>query len=293
MTESTEWRQLHEGHCYESRTLVCPESFLKYLLSGRGVFTGGELPKSAISWSDDEGENTFEDGPPREPLPERLFPEFFSAIDGAIRELGGSCLVKLGGTSAKDAIWITMEHSLCCRTVPEVLELLKSSDRIAWAARKGNEDGNSLHLTLVRWDSRLDPCLEFRCFVGDNGLVVAISQRDDTVYYEHLVRVIQEVNLVTRIATFLSSHLHSAVPGRSVVDIYYDHINTALIIIDVEPWDPRNVSSILYSADEVEDLLHKREPAQTIRLIENEQDCRLSYARYNNCPVDVDTLTRE
>lgn len=293
MTASAEWRQLYEEHCYESRVLACPESFLKYLLNGRGVFTGAELPESAISWSDDEGEDASEEEPSRELLPECLFPDFCSAIERAIRELGGSCLVKLGNTSAKDAIWVTTEHSLRCQTVAEVLELLKSSDRIAWAAGEGGRDKELKQLTLIQWNPKLDPCLEFRCFIGGSGLVVAISQRDDTVYYEHLLGVIQEADFVTHIVTFLSSHLHPALSDRSVVDIYYDHTKNGLIIIDVEPWDPQNVSGILYSADEIENLLCNREPAQEIRLIETEQDCRLSCARYNNYPVDMDLFTKE
>ncbi|GAB4815495.1 hypothetical protein N2152v2_002541 [Parachlorella kessleri] len=49
----------------------------------------------------------------------------------AIAELGGAVVPKFTWSCPKDAVWMTLDHTLACRSPDEVLLLLKSSDRVA------------------------------------------------------------------------------------------------------------------------------------------------------------------
>lgn len=57
-------------------------------------------------------------------------PDLLADIAAAIEQLGGSVVPKFTWSCPKDAVWMTREGTTRCRTVGEVLLLLKSSDRV-------------------------------------------------------------------------------------------------------------------------------------------------------------------
>jgi hypothetical protein len=206
--------------------------------------------------------------------PEVLFPEFHKIVTESILKLGGACMAKLGGNSAKDAVWINTENSLKCRTASDVYELLKSSDRVAL-----NVDSAKV-LTLKKW-LEIDPSMEFRCFIR-NGNLVAISQRDDTVFYQHLCASKNQIGkeIEESLSLHVIPHLHW---DTCVVDVYMtsSKINR---IIDISAWDEKETSSILF---EWQDLNSFTSTSPMFKVIESDENCRLGIARYNSMPVDL------
>ena len=139
----------------------------------------------------------------------------------AIQQLGGCVIPKLNWSTPKDAIWIN-EGTLKCTTAGDVYLLFKSSDFIASDVQlleslllqqqegqeqeqkeddtttndnkindsSNNNNKNGIQIVLRKY-ANLYPSSEFRCFVK-NHCLVAISQRHDDLYFEHLQIMKQE-----------------------------------------------------------------------------------------------------
>jgi hypothetical protein len=272
------WICLFEGHTFETLNLPIPLEFREYM-SQDGIITGGNIPESTISDTEEYEYEAGEEGEEEVPFPistpEESFPTFHKDILDAISSLGGSCMVKVGSSSPKDAVWITTENNLKCRTPCDIYELLKASDRVEVAL----PDAQSL--TLRKWYN-LEPSMEFRCFIH-NGKTLAVCQRDDTVYYEHLI--VRKRNILDRIVIFLDSIVHPRVSWNDfVVDLYLE--DDRILIVDFGPWEERHTCSILYEWEELNNPTLENEPIE-LRLIESERECRLGYLRYNSLPVDL------
>ena len=65
-----------------------------------------------------------------EPSEQRSFPEFSARVRDVMARLGGAVFVKLNWSSPKDATWVTLNNSLKCTSLSQILLLLKSSDFI-------------------------------------------------------------------------------------------------------------------------------------------------------------------
>ncbi len=185
-----EWLPHLSKEMYPRVQLEMPAEFVSYMQSD-SLFVGGPHHESQIKDDPDEEATQYEegfqggstDGAEEAGLfPESSFMPFHLAIKEAIASLGGSVLAKVGPSAGKDAIWITVEHSLKCTTPHDIYELLKASDRASLAIRCEQKK----ILSLIAWDQSLDPSMEFRLFVANKKLV-SISQRDDTVHYPHLL----------------------------------------------------------------------------------------------------------
>mgnify|MGYP000956151926 CR=1 FL=1 len=268
---TSRWLRVFEKYTFATVALCPPAAFYNFLVSD-GISAGGTMPKSLLSDndSDDSAENTG---------PECIFPEFHAQVSDAINQLGGAVIPRIGLSTPKDAIWITVDHSCRCRTPAEVYQLLKASDRVAV------ELGLNKHAEMVlkKFDSTLNPQSEFRVFVRSNR-VVAVSQRDDTVYYPTLEQGIDKIFAI------IHEFVKNAIVAKSywsvpfVVDLYVQHHWKETKIVDFGPWNARDTSAILFTWDEI-DHLHDSGKFE-FRRITCESECRIGHARLNSAPVD-------
>jgi hypothetical protein len=305
----------HKFRCNTAKKIFikAPKEFLNYL-SSDSIFAGGVTQDASFSDDEERHRNTNTDidesikRDENHEIPEILFPELHEKLLQGIKDLGGYVLPKLGSSTPKDALWITTEHSLRCRSPCEVYQLLKASDRIALEVKKHDQRSSDetkadedIFLVLSRW-LPLDSSMEFRLFVSGTSQIVAICQRDDTVYYPHLIS--QKPQLFRRIVAFFEDEIvpNSPFPKDEpfVVDIHIAHdMRLNDLVIDFAPWSQEDVSPILFDWQELIGFLHDPEgpynetsslDISRFRLIESEQDCRISYIRQNAMPVDWDLL---
>ena len=264
------WREVYlKEHQFPSTSIPISEEFRDFLVSD-GIIACDILPQSSIDWTDDENSIKIEETK----LP--FSASFHKEISFHLSKLG-SCVPKIGNSTPKDAVWITTEHTLECRTPEEIYELLKASDRISLELSRG-----ATHLVLIKWAGELDHCYEFRCFIHEKRGLVGVTQRDDTVYYAHLGNLMGE--LVIIIKAFLNRNFKEQFVS-AVVDLYFEKSADRFIIIDVQyGWDEHQINPILFSWLELKNCSNDH---AMVRVVENEKNCRLSFMRLNNQSPDL------
>uniref|UniRef100_A0A8C7XH55 Translation initiation factor eIF2 assembly protein n=1 Tax=Oryzias sinensis TaxID=183150 RepID=A0A8C7XH55_9TELE len=199
-----------------------------------------------VQWSDDETTTTVT-------APE--FPEFTSKVLEAINSLGGRVFPKLNWSAPRDANWIALNSSLQCCSLADIFLLFKSSDFITHDLTQpflqcSDQDSPDpvikYELVLRKW-SELIPGGEFRCFVKENKLI-AISQRDYTQYYPHILT--QEEQVSQAIQVFFSQNVqYNFLDEDFVFDVYRDS-QGKVWLIDLNPFG-EVTDSLLFTWDEL------------------------------------------
>ncbi|EME26574.1 uncharacterized protein Gasu_58070 [Galdieria sulphuraria] len=161
-------------------------------------------------------------------LTEPSFPAIESAIDSAIKELGGTVFPKLCKAPI-DASWISYNHDLNCNSTDEVLTVLKCSERVTKCISElCDEQLNNTELELREW-FHVHPGGEWRCFVKD-GILLAATPRDISC---NLSLTEQDSLRVKRmLTTFFESH-KEGLRGCWVIDVYMDE-QQYIWVFDVE-----------------------------------------------------------
>ena len=252
--------------------------------------------------------------------PSAAWPDLHEKVHSTIAELGGKVLPKLNWSAPKDATWMLPTNDMECRTANDVYLLLKSSDFVTHDLEhvfddcvEGSEseseeeseeesaataaDGSGLkdvaptgkfhsipYVLVLRKSFRLNPSLEFRCFVREMSLI-AISQREMN-HFPFLAEL--QPKLQQEILTFLENHLPDLAdyfaPARLakaptttkagevedpaekrkaqqqeqgarpsfVLDVYIPPPHDRVWLIDINPWAPRT-DSLLFSWTELLD----------------------------------------
>uniref|UniRef100_A0A673AYF8 Translation initiation factor eIF2 assembly protein n=1 Tax=Sphaeramia orbicularis TaxID=375764 RepID=A0A673AYF8_9TELE len=256
------WYPIFKKHTIKSLILPLPQNVIDYLLDdGTLVVSGSDHntqqthtnnsdsdAEEDVQWSDDETTTTVT-------APE--FPEFTSKVLEAINALGGSIFPKLNWSAPRDANWIALNSSLQCCSLSDIFLLFKSSDFITHDLTQIDLMPSmyvitSLHcvicpqLVLRKW-SELIPGGEFRCFVKENKLI-AISQRDYTQYYQHILK--QEEPVCQAIQDFFSQHIqYNFLDEDFVFDVYRDS-QGRVWLIDLNPFG-EVTDSLLFSWEEL------------------------------------------
>jgi hypothetical protein len=144
------------------------------------------------------------------------FPQLRSQIDECISDLGGFVFPKLNWSSPKDATWISLDSTLKCENMNDILLLLKASDFISHdlnypyenAVDGSYHNADQYFLVLRKW-CNLFPSMEFRVFVK-NKTIVGICQRDIYNYYDFLNDQSQE--LKEKIMDFYGAEIKDKFP---------------------------------------------------------------------------------
>ena len=83
-----------------------------------------------------------------------------------LNRFNGRVFVKTNWSAPKDASYMTVDSSLCARSVSDIFLLLKASDRVAHDLLTAPQ----LTLAVRRW-LPIRPSSEFRCFVRNSALI--------------------------------------------------------------------------------------------------------------------------
>ncbi|KAJ3414673.1 hypothetical protein HDV05_006208 [Chytridiales sp. JEL 0842] len=268
----------------KSIIIPLPEDFVDYL-NADGVFlpldsNGQPQPNmeylrdsdsdSNSSSMDDDDDDHDEESPSWSKIPH--FPELQQRIQDAIEELGGTVFPKLNWSSPKDASWMSLDGTLKCKSISDILLLLKSSDFIAHDLSHAFEicgdapvseetiptRPDTFVLVLRKWYD-LNPSMEFRCFVKDNR-IIGISQRDFVNHYPFLVQSRAEIE--SRINAFFEGEIRTKFPNSSYAfDVYVNRNNEKVWLVDFSPFGS-STDSLLFSWNE---LLSATSP--TLRIV--------------------------
>eukprot|EP00180_Rhodochaete_pulchella_P003897 Plantae.Rhodophyta-Rhodochaete_pulchella.ctg712.p1 GENE.Plantae.Rhodophyta-Rhodochaete_pulchella.ctg712~~Plantae.Rhodophyta-Rhodochaete_pulchella.ctg712.p1 ORF type:complete len:331 (-),score=35.23 Plantae.Rhodophyta-Rhodochaete_pulchella.ctg712:451-1443(-) len=268
------WVPEFRGHTPAMRFVPVTRSVAEFLLSD-GVWLSGTArqaqdavverqrerdPDYVESEEDDDGSGS--DLNTDTPCPPAL-QEFESLIDAAVTELGGEVSPKLGPVCPDDACWVTFTRSTQCRTVDDVLTLVQSSDRVAenlsqLVASAGNGEEPVTYLALRRW-SRINPGMEFRCFVRERNLI-AICQRHVDQHHAFLEAECDSVR--TAIEEYYSAGVSDicnslfADTQDYVIDVYVDR-QRKVWVLDLGPMSAPT-DPLLYTWSELDALEHVR-----------------------------------
>ncbi|XP_076010033.1 translation initiation factor eIF2 assembly protein [Genypterus blacodes] len=254
------WYPIFKKHTIKSLVLPLPQNVIDYLLDDGTLVVSGSVLNTQpthntnsdsesvedIQWSDDETTTTVT-------APE--FPEFTSNVQEAINALGGCVFPKLNWSCPRDANWIALNNSLQCQSLSEIFLLFKSSDFVTHDLTQpfhkcSDQDSPDpeikYELVLRKW-SELNPGGEFRCFVKENKLI-AISQRDYTQYYHHILTQKEQVRLA--IQQFFHQHIqYNFLDEDFVFDVYSDS-QGRVWLIDLNPFG-EVTDSLLFTWEEL------------------------------------------
>eukprot|EP00741_Cyanophora_paradoxa_P017265 tig00020961_g16676.t1 len=241
-----EWLPKLKRVTFPTRIIELPEDFVEYLHEDGLVIPSSARDRRGPTIGEiEEGDTVYDDwsdeGDPEADRPG--FPELEARIREAIDELGGSVLPKLNWSCPKDATWIATSGTLECKTVEDVLLLLKGSDFIAHDLDMAFDDcpartrqrPERFVLALRQWRP-LNASMEFRCFVRA-GRILGACQRDHSNYYAFLKGMRGEVRarLEELHADYLLPRL--APLDRYAFDAWIDEGGRAWLV-DVNPLGP-------------------------------------------------------
>uniref|UniRef100_A0A8C5GB01 Translation initiation factor eIF2 assembly protein n=1 Tax=Gouania willdenowi TaxID=441366 RepID=A0A8C5GB01_GOUWI len=243
------WYPIFKKHTIKSLILPLPQNVIDYLLDDGTLVVSGSDHNTQQTHTNNSDSDVEEDVQAPE------FPEFTSKVLEAINVLGGRVFPKLNWSAPQDANWIALNSSLECQSLSDIFLLFKSSDFITHDLTQpfhlcSDEDSPNppinYELVLRKW-SELIPGGEFRCFVKENKLI-AISQRDYTQYYQHILK--QEQHISQAIQAFFSQHVqYKFLDEDFVFDVYRDS-QGRVWLIDINPFG-EVTDSLLFTWDEL------------------------------------------
>lgn len=254
----------------KSIILPLPPLFRDYVMSdGVRLPAGDALVSSHVPPKNDDDSWAEEDD-----IDERhefSFPGLTEQIQSAIDSLGGTVMPKLNWSCPKDATWINC-GSLKCSTPGDVYILLKSSDFVmhdflyAFDNSVGEKPTSiSYELVLRQW-CNFNPSMEFRCFVW-NGDVVAISQRNHTQHFPHLMTEMNRYR--SQVLDFYEDYVYENFPGSGnfVFDVYIDK-QDRVWLLDFNVWG-KQTDPLLFSWDELSSIASLESEEQDDSSLEN------------------------
>jgi len=274
------WYHNFEKVTIKSEILPIPDNVLSYLQDNGKLVLPSECDREHFNSTEDdyddfgdvdwearennvdENEDDSEDS---EAHDKPTFPEFSSKIKHVLNDLGGAVFCKLNWSSPKDAIWVAYNNSVKCCSPSDIYLLLKSSDFVAHDLTqpfKDCQDGDcqsqpNLNYVLVlrKWRD-INPGIEFRCFVRDGDLI-AISQRDNTNYYDHMSH--QRSSILTDIATFYREYIQHKFPLNSFV---FDVIRPGKDRVKLVDFNPFGVTTdgLLFEWEDLKEMPKPDEP---------------------------------
>jgi hypothetical protein len=272
-----------------SKIIPLSDDFISYLHED-----GVVLPKSIVTrkyeanFSDDDEE---EDQEHEEFAHE--FPEIQESIANAIEEYDGAVFPKLNWSSPRDAQWILSDSKLLkCTHVEDVFLVLKSSQFIthdlddAYKNVKQDDQEENLRPVLVlrKWYD-IHPSMEFRCFVRNKQLV-AISQRDETNFYDFLVEKKNELR--DKITDFWHQHVEQVFPLENyTMDVYVARTGP-VFIIDFNVYGPPTQSFLFdWAQKPLNNDEYQQDTTAEIRTLESHSSAiRPSLQTYGGVPSD-------
>ncbi|XP_074657921.1 translation initiation factor eIF2 assembly protein-like [Tubulanus polymorphus] len=301
----SEWYQTFSAVTVKSVAIPLPQDVVRYLLADGIVLPEGSdhgccnNNKNCHSDSDDDEinwDNNATSG--RTALVPKFSPEFENRVESALKKLGGAVFPKLNWSAPKDAAWVATGNTLQCRSLGDILLLLKSSDFVAHdltvpferctdIGEDLNDDRTAARYELVlrKWTT-IAQSSEFRCFVK-NGKIIAISQRYFAVYFPFLLAD------KTRIVDDIVKFHRAAIGGRFRDDAYamdvYRRDDGSVRLLDFNPFG-ETTDSLLFDWTELRESDADSEPE--FRCVERESGVQPNEFHPYAVPKDFVDLSR-
>lgn len=293
------WYERFQSVTFKSEVIPLPESFVTFL-EADGINLGPRQGRTR-SDSDSSGWGDGDASDCGDTVAKFDFPQLEEQINAAIERLGGKVLPKLNWSAPKDAAWVNC--GLKCFNAREVFTMLKASDFVSHdLGHSFDHCGTSRRrpdqftLVLRRWHEIYESN-EFRCFVSD-GRLLAMSQRNTSVFFEHLVQQDEAEALRGAVVGFFEQHVRrDFLLGRYAFDVHVGASPRRRVrLLDFSPWGPTTdaclfdwpeLASMAISAAAEGDM-HCPE----LRVVRDESEQRLCKAeRYSQMPLELAQLS--
>lgn len=299
------WFHLFKDLTFKSEIIPLPEDFVRYLLAD-GIHVPSKTKSSTPgAMEDDAASNgSWGSGGDSEDDPEATFdfPELEEEVRSAIQRLNGKVLPKLNWSAPKDAHWI--HGTLKCTSPSDVFTLLKASDFVSHdlcnafdhcnCSRKRPE---AFTLVLRRWHS-LHESSEFRVFVRDDHLI-AISQRQTSGFFEHLLQEEEQEAIRNAISTFFEDKVHGRFPlSRFAFDVYVDIPPRRRVwLVDFSPWGA-STAPCLFEWSELGRLSpgspgSPGSPRPLLRVVRDQMECHGKLENFHQIPLELAELNSQ
>ncbi|XP_071960296.1 translation initiation factor eIF2 assembly protein-like [Antedon mediterranea] len=282
------WYYDFEHLTIPSKILVLPPEVTTYLLAD-GIVLPEDEGQSNRTNDEDEEDNNWTDESEETPPPQ--FVEFEALVKEAIEDLDGCVFPKLNWSAPRDASWIAFGNTLKCKSLNEILLLLKSSDFITHDLTRpfdcchdndSHTDSVQYELVLRKWYS-LAQSMEFRVFVKQ-GAIVGISQRDFTNYFPELHNI--AARLQREIQQFHSRHITAQCNLQNYVFDVYRKATNNYLLIDFNPFG-EVCDSLLFTWEELRNRQPGNMQEDIFRYVTHQEGVKPNpYSQYS-VPTDI------
>jgi len=242
------WYPQFEKVTIQTEIIPLPQLVLEYFLEDGQLVLPSECNKEQSDGQEDDyeyfGDVDWNSEQNTDPSAEqKSFPEFSAQVTSILNQFGGEMFCKLNWSSPKDATWIGFNNSLKCTSLSQLYLLLKSSDFVTNdltmpfkfcedIAEEMTTPSLQYCLVLRQWID-VNPGMEFRCFVKNKD-IVAISQRDNTAFYDHIMK--NESSIKQDIFTFFKEHIQNKFNCDNYVFDVIRSKKDKVILVDFNPF---------------------------------------------------------
>lgn len=326
----TQWYYNFKDITFRTKLLALSQKFVKFLEQDSIVVPESFFPKYQKSsdddiddskWDDDGDESDDDDSKKSDQIKVEDLKEV-DLIQKVLDETG-VVFIKTNWSSPQDATWMIADGTLKCKTVGEVLLLLKSSDFVSHDLNQiealekmktlyqndslcqkhlikkpplNQNEFSGLFLALRQYYN-LNPGMEFRCFIRNRKLV-GISQREHTRFFQFLPSQREKFQQIIEIL-FNENIKDKFTLSNFVFDVYIDQKDRGWLL-DFNPWTS-TTDSLLFdwgehplseqtsNSDQLSVDLQVT-PRVEFRIIERKEDVRAipsSKYTHNRVPQDM------
>ncbi|CAK9001114.1 unnamed protein product [Durusdinium trenchii] len=223
------------------------------------------------------------------------FPALEEQVRSAIQRLNGQVLPKLNWSAPKDARWI--HGTLKCCNPSEVFTVLKASDFISHDLCNAFDHCFSRpHVPDRTRPESFSLILRFRTFIRD-GRLMAISQRQTSGFFEHLLKEDEVEEIKTAIRNFFEEKVRGRFPlRRYVMDLYVDIPPRRKVwLVDFSPWGP-TTEPLLFDWSELRaELRASREEEEdpVLRVVRDQSECHGKLESFHQVPLELAELNSQ
>ncbi|CAK9025750.1 Cell division cycle protein 123 homolog [Durusdinium trenchii] len=209
------------------------------------------------------------------------FPALEEQVRSAIQRLNGQVLPKLNWSAPKDARWI--HGTLKCCNPSEAFEL-QPAVRVMTEGAK------------MKTRCQVGSKWKFRTFIRD-GRLMAISQRQTSGFFEHLLKEDEVEEIKTAIRNFFEEKVRGRFPlRRYVMDLYVDIPPRRKVwLVDFSPWGP-TTEPLLFDWSELRaELRASREEEEdpVLRVVRDQSECHGKLESFHQVPLELAELNSQ
>ncbi|KAH7649402.1 hydrolase [Cryptosporidium bovis] len=187
---------------------------------------------------------------------------------------------KFTWSTPTDATWINADKSLCCKTLEDVLLLLKASTKVACDIENAKKKNIRNTLLLREYISAMDEMFEFRVFFGwierlNEYKIIGISQRNIYNYYE-------ELNTNKDLKRDIVQCIFYYFTGKNAINDLFKIFNAKFIALDIYLIKNEHKFSVM--------IIDSKPLTETSTLLFDKNDLKIYYLSNKGYDIDFDVL---